>query len=352
MDEDAVWSGRDSGDVKVPAAPGTDVSTPTTPTRRRRAALVALIAGAVAAAVVVTVGIAVATGGSGRPVAHPTAAAAACVTAFLPTPSAAGQLPALQLSEPPDLVPTGGVVAAATAAPGGGGLRVAEVGHSPLPADSVGLYHMSIGAIIENTSGQVAYGAMVTFGALDARGRSAIAPDLDVLQQIPVIMPGQRVGVGVMALVYSDTRLVPGTDRFTDGPVPVARLAVSLGKVRWLPADGTWASVTATAETVTDADRPGLAEARYDAHSPYCRSLAPHGAGVIYRNAAGMVIGGALQPADASSCRPGTTHVVQEMNAAPLPAGTDPGRIEVYPYCDPAPVYGIQLAAPGVPGNY
>jgi hypothetical protein len=92
-----------------------------------------------------------------------------CVKPFQPTlPSVHPALPALQLSPEPSLLPTGRVVAPADAAPDGGGLRIVEIGHSPLPPQN-GLFQLSVGVVVENTS-----------------------------------MPGQRIGVGLRTALGSE----------------------------------------------------------------------------------------------------------------------------------------------------
>jgi hypothetical protein len=157
----------------------------------------------------------------------------------------------------------------ADAAPGGGGVRVAEQG--------------AAGAVLENTSTQVAYRIPVTFGP-------GVAVD------VPVLTPGQRIGVAT-----------------TGGPV-------GLGSVIWLSPEslGGFTPVTATAV-------PG--GVRY--HSSNCRALTSRGAAVIFRDAGGRIVGGEQLPPASVSCAPGDRE---------LPAVT-PGaaRTEVYPYCDLRP---------------
>jgi hypothetical protein len=135
------------------------------------------------------------------------------------------------------------VPGSADAAPGGGGVRVAEQGTGALT--------------LENTSTQVAYRIPVTLGAARV--------------DVPVLTPGQRIGVA------------------GDGPV-------GLGPVTWLTPEslGGFTPVTATAV-------PGGVRYR----SANCRALTSRGAAVIHRAADGAIIGGERLPAASVSCATG-----------------------------------------------
>jgi hypothetical protein len=145
----------------------------------------------------------------------------------------------------------------ADAAPGGGGVRVAEQGAS--------------GAVLENTSTQVAYRIPV--------GPAAV---------VPLLTPGARIGVAASG---------------------------TLGPVTWLSPESLGDLTPVTATVV-----PG--GVRY--HSANCRALTSRGAAVIHRDAGGRIVGAEQIPAASVSCAPGDRE---------LPVRVEPGT-EVYPYCD------------------
>ncbi|MFJ1764628.1 hypothetical protein ACIOD2_30190 [Amycolatopsis sp. NPDC088138] len=145
----------------------------------------------------------------------------------------------------------------ADAAPGGGGIRVAEVAPS--------------GAVLENTSTQVAY-------------RIPVGP----ATVVPLLTPGERIGVAAGGV---------------------------LGPVTWLSPESLGGFTPVTATVV-----PG--GVRF--HSANCRALTSRGATVIHRDAGGRIAGADQLPAASVSCAPGDHQL-----PASLGAGT-----EVYPYCD------------------
>ncbi|MDT7805071.1 MAG: hypothetical protein QOI78_8504 [Actinomycetota bacterium] len=145
----------------------------------------------------------------------------------------------------------------ADAAPGGGGVRVAEQGTS--------------GAVLENTSTQVAYRIPV--------GTATV---------VPLLTPGERIGVATGGVLGPVTWLSPES---LGGFTPVTATVVP-GGVRYLSAN--------------------------------CRALTSRGAAVIHRDADGRIVGAEQLPAASVSCAPGDHQL-----PASLGAGT-----EVYPYCD------------------
>jgi hypothetical protein len=150
------------------------------------------------------------------------------------------------------------VPGSADAAPGGGGIRVAEQG-SPS------------GAVLENTSTQVAY-------------RIPVGP----ATVVPLLTPGARIGVAA------------------GGP---------LGPVTWLSPESVGGFTPVTATVV-----PG--GVRY--HSANCRPLTSRGAAVLHRDAGGRIVDAEQLPAESVSCAPGDRQ---------LPVHVEAGT-EVYPYCD------------------
>jgi hypothetical protein len=221
-----------------------------------------------------------------------------------------------------------GRTAPADAAPGGGGLRVVEKGFTQLGDQRESV---SIGALVENTSDRVAYRTLITFRVLDAGGRSVTAPGAGRLlrQEVPVIMPGQRFGVGSSANVQEEAPLRSAT---------VSTVEVRLERVHWTPRrddGGAFAAVTAehwfTDHSGGD-DTTGVV--RYDIDSPYCDELTPRGAAVVFRDRTGALIGGSFDRGTSQArCKPGRSDG-GVLAFESIPAGADDDRTEIYPYCD------------------
>lgn len=247
----------------------------------------------------------------------------------------------------PSVAPSG-VTAGGGQAPGGGGLRVVEQGFTAIPPAGSGLGMVSLGAVVENTSGRVAYRARVTFRVRDARDASVV-PDNSgelLVQQIPAILPGQRVGVGAWTYLRAD-----GSGR----PVEVAGFAVEFGPTQWLPREenaDTFAQLSARHQhTERSTAAQHTATLHYSVESAYCRALTPRGVGVVFRDTAGTVVGGSFQTDNARRCEPGVAEqsISQVMG---IPATVDDGRTEVYPYCDVAPGGAVDPSDPDAPVNY
>ncbi|MFG1648248.1 hypothetical protein ACGFMK_48840, partial [Amycolatopsis sp. NPDC049252] len=127
------------------------------------------------------------------------------------------------------------------------------------------------GAVLENTSTQVAYRILV--------GPATV---------VPLLTPGARIGVATGGV---------------------------LGPVTWLSPESLGGFTPVTATVV-----PG--GVRY--HSANCRALTSRGAAVLHRDAGGRIVGAEQLPAASVSCVPGDHQ---------LPASLEAGA-EVYPYCD------------------
>ncbi|MGW4523532.1 hypothetical protein [Amycolatopsis sp. NPDC004378] len=134
------------------------------------------------------------------------------------------------------------IPSAPEAAPGGGGLRVAEAG---------------AGTVLENTSTQFAYRIPVTAGSARV--------------EVPVLGPGERTGVDAA------------------GPV-------TLGRVVWLTPESMGGLTPVTATPV-----PG--GVRYT--SANCRALTSRGGAVLYRTETGQLTGSDRLPPASVSCAPG-----------------------------------------------
>jgi hypothetical protein len=215
-------------------------------------------------------------------------------------------------------------------------IRIAEQG-ATLAADGP----ISIGVILENTSASVAYQTRITFKLFDAaRKPLPKLPSVDV--DIPIILPGQRIGAGA-----SEYQVDPVASSFE----------AQLGTTTWLSRAtlGGFAPVTARylrTEPI-DAQFPKFVSIRSAVTSTNCRSLRNQKSAAILRDSQGDIIGGALevsdngvpfrdakgnvtiveQPPPTASCSQGS----REASIVPIagvPPTTDNARTEVYPYCD------------------
>lgn len=222
--------------------------------------------------------------------------------------------------------------APAKAAPGGGGIEVAETGVS-----ASGL--ASVGAVLRNTSDRVAYRTRVVLNALVSVNGLPPGPVQGPLttMEIPVLMPGQHVGVG-RPLVN------------VGGATKVVSAGIDVRTTTWLAKDalGGFTPVTDTYESTTRAKASLPADVvRYTERSANCRALVSRRTAVVFRDAAGKIVGGGLLPPDgrgnpagspqeppsSPSCSPGerSTWVVPLQD---IPAGADDRRTELYSYCD------------------
>jgi hypothetical protein len=225
----------------------------------------------------------------------------------------------------------------APAAGPGGGVRVAEQGFTQ---DANG--NVSVGAVLENRSGRVAYRTEVTFRLFDA-AHAELPGAAELTTEIPVLLPGQRIGAG--------TGVVRSTSR-------VASVEVDPGTTTWLStaAVGVYSPVT-TAHVVTKRFNPALpatVDIHYRETSSNCRPLVNRTTAVVFRNASGAVVGGSRAAPDvpivfrdahgkdlggdwrrpaSPSCSPGEreTWIVPPSGQ---PATAADARTETYPYCD------------------
>jgi hypothetical protein len=222
--------------------------------------------------------------------------------------------------------------ASAKTAPSGGGIEVAEKGVS-----SSGL--ASIGAVLRNSSDHIAYRTRVTLNvvvSVDGLPPGPIqGPSMTV--EIPVMLPGQRVGVGRPLIRVSATNKVVSAD-------------VDLQTTTWLP-NGALGGFTPTTDTYESTSRVSSSlpadAVRYTERSTNCRPLSSRRTAVVFRDANGKIVGGDLvppdgkgnpagspqQPPSSPSCSVGerSTWIVPLQN---IPLGTDDRGTELYAYCD------------------
>jgi hypothetical protein len=206
---------------------------------------------------------------------------------------------------------------------------------------------LSAGAILQYTGKGIAFDTRVSFQAIDSAQRPVGTP---TAVEVPVLLSGQRVGIG------QDTQLTVGTR--------IAALRVLPETTHRLPAGalGSYQPVTAMRPRTSHPDPllTGHVDIHYTDASTNCAPLVDGEAAVVYRNAHGRIVGGALDspgslivyrdkhgvtvggelhPPTSGPCQPGT----RDMWITPTgeqPTNTVPMRTEIYPYC------GIPSIAP------
>ncbi|WP_051367213.1 hypothetical protein [Hamadaea tsunoensis] len=208
----------------------------------------------------------------------------------------------------------------------GGVITVLEKGFSRQrrTADS-GAEGVSMGAVVRNTGSRVAYRTRITFQVFDAAHHDVARPrSLQLVQEIPVLMPGERIGVGAFAYVAGTGQAV-SIDVLPSG-------------TRWIdPAVlGAYRPVTA-AYAGTSSNAPPTVSMTVD--SANCRALDSRGGAVVYRAANGTIVGGdeaPLRSAGDQVCRPGTATAFLDATAD-APEQRAAARTEAYAYCDLEP---------------
>ncbi|MGX7669805.1 hypothetical protein [Plantactinospora sp. DSM 117369] len=218
------------------------------------------------------------------------------------------------------------------AAPSSGAVTVTETGFTQI-ADKG---EVSIGAVVENTSSQVAYRTRVIFGALDANGKYALgeAGRFNYFFEIPIIRPGERAVIGTYAF------LDPASFTRTGIWITVARANLQLVQTQWIPEADTEKFPTVTARL--NPEKPPLASngdviVHLVANSNACRELGGRGKMMVFRDAAGAVVGGAYHPMPNSEvCAAGDFTTRAQALGGKLPEA-DLARTELDVYCDLTP---------------
>ena len=221
--------------------------------------------------------------------------------------------------------------AAADVAPAGGGLRVVEQGFTQIDGNGK---VVSVGAVVENASTAVAYRTPVHIKVFDASHNRASADAGGLLSQvIPVLMPGERIGVGAWAYLRSDA--------VTGAVTAVASIELELGPSQWFAPDGSaayFAAITSTHKhtQLTTTGGPAYGSIAFTAESPYCQAISDRGVATIFRNSNGAIIGGNLAEVFPRGCEPGPADKSATVTAG-IPGGFDDARTSHYLYCDPSP---------------
>jgi hypothetical protein len=205
--------------------------------------------------------------------------------------------------------------------PDGNGLRVLEHGFTQPVNGGV-----SMGAVLQNTSSSAAYRARIRCRALDAQGRPdpAVAEPAMTSQELPLVMPGQRIGAGAFELIGA--------------AMQVASFEIVVTAAQWVPADTLpgYRPVTGTYRSAEhpDAKHPEYVTLTYEQRSGNCRDLTDRGVAAVFRNSAGTIVGGLIgQTLKNGACGRGTTQqTLEPVVVAPLTI--DAARTTLFPYCD------------------
>ncbi|MBP2324426.1 hypothetical protein JOF56_004811 [Kibdelosporangium banguiense] len=179
--------------------------------------------------------------------------------------------------------------------------------------------------MLENPHDRIAYHTQVTLRLLDAQG-AEITGFESATDEIPIVMPGQRIGVG---MTVSPTRV---------GDLRVAKFEVETRTSQWLAADALgddFGQVTAEyRQTVRkDPKVPNSTQIRFVPQSTACRPLWGANPAAVFRDTNGTLIGGTRQytvVTGACSNFGRETWVIPRKAIPPA----DDNRTQLYPYCD------------------
>ena len=169
----------------------------------------------------------------------------------------------------------------------------------------------------------------VVFSATDASGAVIVNPPNSnyAMIEVPVIPPGGRAAVGNLVHGGLNTK--------------AAAVTVTPAVTAWLPAgdaNNGLAPVTATVVAgggTRTAD--GAANVRFTAQGGNCTELLSRGVGVAWRDSAGAIVGGAVDPIFLpDTCAPGGTTTAEVAGTVPnaVPENVDFDRTDITPYCD------------------
>jgi hypothetical protein len=233
----------------------------------------------------------------------------------------------------PQTAPTCRLLAPATgpAAEDSSGVQVIEQGFSRV--GPFGSAKASMGVVLRNVTGRVAYRTLVTLDAVDSAGRTVIDEihQLYRTQVVPMILPGASVAVG-SAGALNDLTQRQGNQ--------AASISVTIQVSQWLePGDGNAGLGRITATVVAGSgkrDAKGQGEVTYDVDSTNCVQMAPRGVSLVFRDRSGTIVGGSLDsPPPLDTCKPGlTTGRTSSLTQSDIPETADLDHTTVAVYCD------------------
>lgn len=212
-----------------------------------------------------------------------------------------------------------------SSAPRSGGIRVVDQGFTQ-PSDE--FKSVSLAAILENTSDRIAYGTRVTVELLDERN-SRVTGFEAADDEIPILMPGQRIGVG---MTVSPT--IPDAASRT-----VAAFQVDTDTTRWLADDALgedFAPVTAEyLNTVRrDPEVPHSNEIHFTVTSETCRPLEGWNPAAVFRDSGGDIVGGMRRYSAVTEACAQNDRETWVIPLKATPPTADDANTEIYPYCD------------------
>ncbi|WP_030437353.1 hypothetical protein [Actinoplanes subtropicus] len=194
---------------------------------------------------------------------------------------------------------------------------------------------LSIGAEVGNSGTHIAYDTSLVFHAYDS-GHADVLRSKTVT--IPVILPGQRVPVGLPATSLQDLawRFYP----------KVRSVRVTLTRTQWLPTIGVgeFPRVSVRVQLPVRKILPAgmLTALQLAGDTNACVSEPATEVGIVYRNSTGAIVGGAVASTGdvtglvaISGCVAGGFHGAVYAYGA-LPSAAVPSRTDVALYCDPA----------------
>jgi hypothetical protein len=191
-------------------------------------------------------------------------------------------------------------------------------------------YKVSMGAVVENNGTRVAYRTRIVFRARDARGGDAVTPAARprLVQEVPIIRPGERVAVGTAVAVRAAG--LSGA-----APARVTRMSVEANATQRLEPSGIAALTTDVTTGRSGRAGDGSTSVDYNVTSLWCGDLVSRGTSVVFRNAGGAIVGGDLVNVTAGGgCRPGRSGQQAVTSEKSVPAQADLDRTQVTQYCD------------------
>jgi hypothetical protein len=240
--------------------------------------------------------------------------------------------------------PSGSSCALATPPPAAGsvdsaGIKVTEQGFSTSSAE---FPMVSIGAVLENTTDQVAYRTRVVFDAFDAAG-SIVGEDQVkyTMIEVPIIAPKAKVAVGDM--FHASTK------------VTLTKVTVTPAVTAWMPAgDGSTGLAPVTSTVVAGSGKraaDGSGELYLTSRGDNCTALISRGIALVYRDAGGAIVGGAIDGLEKLyACEPDDEQKeVSIVLPDVIPAAADLDKTQITPMCDLQPAR--RVSASGEPVN-
>lgn len=261
---------------------------------------------------------------AGLAACHP----AATPQAAAPSTGPACARPILPAARTAALARPGGT---AIAQPGGGGTITATAAGFSQAGDGA----LSIGAEVGNSGTRIAYDTSLFLQAFDAGHTDVIARKIVT---IPVILPGERVPVGLSATSTLDLA-------WANYP-KVRSVRAVLVRTRWLPDTGVGEFPRVSIRQGPLPTKVGpfrrVTEVQLKGETDACTSEPATQVGIVYRDKAGAIVGGAVATtADVGGNVAVAGCVVGGFGGSvyafgPPPARADLSRTDVALYCDPA----------------